>query len=468
MTTALVWLRRDLRLDDHAALSIALQNHARVIPVFVFDRTILDPLPRNDRRIPFILDCLRQLKTELQTAGSDVVIRYGDPREIIPQLACEFGAAAVHANRDYEPSALARDAAVSAALHQDGIDWFDHKDQVIFERDEVLTQAGTPFGVFTPYWRRWQSRFSPADAAEYPVEPFRRRLARLAPQPLPSAAEIGFDDQPSPVPAGMHGTAARFDDFARRIDRYHETRDLPALEGTSGLGPHLRFGTISVRKLVRLALDHDSEGARCWLKELGWREFYQQLLWHRPTLVAHAFRPEFDTLPFPNRQDWFAAWCEGQTGFPLVDAGMRELYQTGQMHNRLRMVAASFLIKDLLVDWRWGERHFARLLLDFELASNSGGWQWAASVGCDAQPWFRIFNPVSQSQRFDPDGDYIRRFCPELAGLSAQAIHAPWLASPQELGKAGIVLGRDYPLPIIDHAIQRKAALALFRQASGK
>lgn len=468
MTTALVWLRRDLRLDDHAALSIALQNHARVIPVFVFDRTILDPLPRNDRRIPFILDCLQQLKVELQAAGNDLVVRHGDPREIIPRLARGFGAAAVHANRDYEPSALARDAAVSAALRRDGIGWFDHKDQVIFERDEVLTQAGTPFGVFTPYWRRWQARFSPVDAAEYPVEPFRHQLAELAPQPLPSAAEIGFDDQPSPVPAGMHGAAARFADFILRIDHYHAARDFPSRNSASGLGPHLRFGTISVRKLVRLALDHDSEGARCWLKELGWREFYQQLLWHKPALITHAFRPEFDTLPFPNRQDWFTAWCAGQTGFPLVDAGMRELYQTGQMHNRLRMVAASFLVKDLLVDWRWGERHFASQLLDFDLASNSGGWQWAASVGCDAQPWFRIFNPVSQSQRFDPDGDYIRRFCPELAGLSAQAIHAPWLASPQELGKAGIILGQDYPLPIIDHAIQRETALTLFRCATGK
>ncbi|SFN60225.1 deoxyribodipyrimidine photo-lyase type I [Formivibrio citricus] len=471
MTTALVWLRRDLRLSDHAALSVALQEHGRVIPVFVFDRTILDPLPPTDRRVAFILESLKEIQARLREYGSGLVVRIGDPRTEIPGLAHEFQASAVYANRDYEPAAIARDTAIAQSLAGQGIQWVDVKDQVIFERDEILSRQGTPFQVFTPYWRSWLQKLTPVAMAEYPVTPYCRNLARLPAVPLPSLEELGFapnDETPFTLTVGESGAATLLADFARRIEHYHVLRDYPARKGPSYLSTHLRFGTVSIRQLVRLALANPGEGAECWLKELCWREFYQQLLWHRPDLVEHTFRPEFDRLPFPNREDWFAAWCAGRTGYPLVDAGMRQLNQTGWMHNRLRMITASFLVKDLLIDWRRGERYFAEKLLDFDLASNNGGWQWAASVGCDAQPWFRIFNPVTQSRKFDPAGHFIRRYCPELARLPDSAIHAPWLAAPLELESAGIRQGQDYPHPLVDHASQRQAALALFKAASGR
>lgn len=466
MKTVLVWFRRDLRLADHAALSTALQNHTHVIPVFILDRTILDPLPREDRRIAFILDCLAELKTRLQTYGSDLVVRIGDPQTAIPRLAQELQACAVYANRDYEPDARTRDAAVASALQQAGIDWFDHKDQVLFEQAEILTASGKPYGVFTPYWRNWRARLGHHDYAEYLHLPYLDHLEPRLAEPLPTAAEIGFTNPTSPFPAGEMAALQLLGSFSEHIAHYKQTRDYPALAGTSSLSPHLRFGTVSIRACARQALASDTDGAECWLKELCWREFYQQLLWHRPDLVTHAFQPTFDKLPFPNRQDWFAAWCAGNTGYPLVDAGMRQLNQTGWMHNRVRMVVASFLVKDLLIDWRWGERYFAEKLLDYDLASNNGGWQWSASVGCDAQPWFRIFNPISQSLKFDPDGDYIRQYCPELSALPTDCIHAPWQAKPLDMIAAGVRLGIDYPPPIVDHAAQRLQALDLFKSAS--
>jgi deoxyribodipyrimidine photo-lyase len=468
MTTALVWLRRDLRLSDHAALSAALQAHTRVVPVFVFDPALLTPLPRDDRRVSFIHACLRELQQTLQGWGSDLRVRHADPRQAIPALAAELGAVAVYANRDYEPAAIERDRKVADALTDIGVIWCESKDQVIFERDEIRTGQGTPFQVFTPYWRQWQARLNDFELAEHPVSLYRTHFARLPATELPSLSELGFAPAPCDWPAGETGAAALLADFLPRLANYAQERDLPARPGTSRLSPHLRFGTLSVRQLARLAVRDGSPGAQTWLKELAWREFYQQLLWHHPALVEHSFRLQFDRLPFPNRPDWFAAWRAGQTGYPLVDAGMRQLLQTGWMHNRLRMLCASFLVKDLLIDWRWGEQHFAVQLLDFDLASNNGGWQWAASVGCDAQPWFRIFNPVTQSQKFDPNGRFIRQYCPELAALPTAALHAPWLASPDTLRAAGIELDRDYPLPLVDHARQRQAALALFRAASEK
>lgn len=469
MTTALVWLRRDLRLSDHAALATALSQHAQVVPVFIFDRTILDPLPTKDRRVAFIHGCLAELKATLRAYDSDLIVRVGDPSQEIPALASEFGAAAVYANRDYEPTAIARDHIVAEKLAAAGVDWHDFKDQVIFERDEILTRGNTPFSVFTPYWRTWRVRFSPGDTAEYHVTPYLKHLARLPAQQLPSLGVLGFvepDEDSLRITPGENGAKQLLRDFVSRIGLYHALRDFPGKKGVSYLGPHLRFGTISIRALARLAMQDGSEGAECWLKELCWREFYQQLLWHHPNLVQHAFRPEFDQLTFSNNPDWFDAWCHGKTGYPLVDAGMRQLNQTGYMHNRLRMITASFLVKDLLIDWRLGEKYFAEKLLDFDLASNNGGWQWAASVGCDAQPWFRIFNPVTQSEKFDPAGKFIRRYCPELSMLPDQTVHAPWLAKAAELTTAGIQLGVNYPYPIVDHAVQRETALALFKSAS--
>ena len=267
------------------------------------------------------------------------------------------------------------------------------------------------------------------------------------------------------IRAGPEGAEALFEDFRGRIDAYREARDYPGVKGVSYLSVHLRFGTISIRRLVRFALERGGEGASTWLGELIWREFYQQVLWRRPDTVEHAFQRVFDGLDYPNDETLFAAWRGARTGYPLVDAAMRQLIETGWMHNRLRMVTASFLTKDLLVDWRWGERWFAERLIDYDMASNLGGWQWSASVGCDAQPWFRIFNPVTQSEKFDAEGRFIRRYVPELAGLTGKALHAPWRARPAELEAAGVVLGETYPAPIVDHAAQRPKALALFEKA---
>jgi len=449
--TALVWLRRDLRLFDHAALFHALSSGAQVICVFIFDKTILDSLPKSDRRVAFIHASLCQLKQELNALGSDLVVRHGSARALIPRLADEFNAHAVYANRDYEPDAIERDEQIEDHLSAEGKSLHLFKDQVIFERDEILNLSGLMYQVFTPYKRAWLAKMNEQALASYQIRPHLQHLKRCPVSPMPTLAQLGFEAVGvEHLLPGMDGGEQLFNDFCNRIDGYHDARDFPAQKGVSYLSVHLRFGTVSIRELARTAAQMGSQGAQTWLSELIWREFYQQLLWHRPELVTHTFKTEYDTLVFPNNPDFFAAWCAGQTGFPLVDAAMRQLNQTGFMHNRLRMVAASFLVKDLLIDWRWGERYFATHLNDFDLSANNGGWQWAASTGCDAQPYFRIFNPTTQSQRFDPHGQFIRRYCPELAHLGDKSIHAP---PPQD----------NYPAAIVDHAAQRVAALALFR-----
>jgi deoxyribodipyrimidine photo-lyase len=455
-TTALVWFRRDLRLFDHAALHHALTSGKKVIGVFIFDSTILAHLPKQDRRVAFIWHSLFQLKTALQEQGSDLVVRHGNPIELIAQLAQEFNAAAVYTNHDIEPNAISRDNVVAQKLAQQGQSLQHFKDQVIFEKDQILTQTGHMYQVFTPYKRAWLAKLNESDLRSYPVQPHLHQLAKLNAQAIPSMIDIGFEAINIDVlKPGMDGGELLFNDFCNRISSYHKTRDFPSVKGVSYLSVHLRFGTVSIRELVRTAMQIGGAGAEIWLSELIWREFYQQILWHRPDVVLHAFKREYDTLPFPNNESYFAAWCAGQTGFPIVDAAMRQLNQTGFMHNRLRMIAASFLVKDLLIDWRWGERYFAEKLNDFDLSANNGGWQWAASTGCDAQPYFRIFNPTTQSQRFDPNGDFIRRYCPELAQLDHKQIHAPSQYLQAESA---------YPAPIVDHATQRLAALALFKR----
>ena len=477
-TTLLVWFRRDLRLFDHAALHHALlmgiKTGQRVCCAFIFDRPILTSLPRQDRRVSFIWHSLQELKAELKQHGSDLIVRHAVASEAIPLLAQQLNATAVYANHDIEPVAIRRDADVARQLAEQGREFHTYKDQVIFEKNDILTQNGGMYQVFTPYKRAWLDRLTESCMQSWPVTPYLSQLAPLAPQAMPSQADLGFDAMDiSVLQPGMSGGEKLFDDFCRRMGKYHVNRDFPAIKGVSYLSVHLRFGTVSIRELVRTAWQmaqsgplagDDSEqggkgGAATWLSELIWREFYQQLLWHRPDLVEHSFKPEYDALAFENRSDYFLAWCEGRTGYPIVDAAMRQLNQTGFMHNRLRMVTASFLVKDLLIDWRWGERYFADRLNDFDLSANNGGWQWSASTGCDAQPYFRIFNPVSQSQRFDPEGKFIRRYCPELATLDNKSIHAPWSV---KTGK--VRLDSDYPPPIVDHSVQRLAALALFKQ----
>jgi deoxyribodipyrimidine photo-lyase len=400
------------------------------------------------------------------------MVRHGRARDVVPKLAGALGVQAVYANHDYEPAARDRDAAVAHDLSALGISFRTSRDHVVFERDEILSQAGRPFSVFTPYRNAWLKTLTPARLRPYAVDEVAGALAMPPPDldhGMPTLDEMGFTRAGLAaigVQPGMSGGSALFADFRERIDAYRATRDYPAVRGPSYLSVHLRFGTVSIRELAAFAharsLEPGGEGAATWLAELIWREFYAQILWHRPDVVGHAFKREYDALAFPNDLARFAAWCDGRTGYPLVDAAMRQLATTGYMHNRLRMVAASFLVKDLLVDWRWGEKHFADTLLDFDLASNNGGWQWAASTGCDAQPWFRIFNPVTQSERFDAAGTFIRKHVPELAPLDAAEIHAPWLVPPAIQQAKGVVVGRDYPPPIVDHARAREAALALF------
>jgi deoxyribodipyrimidine photo-lyase len=481
LDTALVWCRRDLRAHDHAALYHALKAARRVFVVFVFDTEILDPLPRADRRVEFIhhslLDLDRQLAALAQragTSGAGLIVRHGLAREQIPRLAAELHVQAVYANRDYEPAAAARDARVRGALADAGIALHLSKDQVVFDTDELLTGAGGTYGVFTPYKNAWLKKLDDFYLRPYPVAKYADALAPLPAPPaggerVPPLQAIGFEPtnlaQLRILPGTAGGRELLHEFVEERIDRYDQTRDFPAVKGPSYLSVHLRFGTLSIRELAGIAWDRaraGSRGAEVWLSELIWRDFYHQVLHHHPHVDGHSFRPEYDRIRWAHGKqadEHFAAWCEGRTGYPLVDAAMHQINQTGYMHNRLRMVVASFLTKDLGIDWRRGEAYFATHLNDFDLAANNGGWQWASSSGCDAQPYFRIFNPVSQSEKFDAQGKFIRRYLPRLAGLSDKSIHAPWLAAPLELEAAGVLLGRDYPKPIVDHALAREKTL---------
>ncbi len=474
----LVWLRRDLRLHDHTALARALALPGRIQPVFVFDTDILDALPdRRDRRVEFIWAALQEVDAGLQAAGGRLWVLHGSARAAVPALARQLGARTVLTHEDYEPAALARDQAVAEALAADGIGFEALKDQVIFARSEVMTASGTPFSVFTPYKNAWLKRLSARDHAEQVVDLAGRCLpasvARKAGLPeMPSLADLGFASgllAPIGVRTGVSGARALLDDFETRIGQYGQARDYPAIKGPSYLSAHMRFGTLSIRQAVRLALrvqqtrPADSAGAQVWLSELIWRDFYFQILHHHPRVVSQAFKPAYDRIQWVRDEALLQAFCEGRTGYPLVDAAMLQLNQTGYMHNRLRMVVASFLTKDLGIDWRSGEAWFARQLLDFDLAANNGGWQWAASSGCDAQPYFRIFNPVSQSERFDPQGRFIKRYLPQLEALPAKLVHAPWLAGGLALQAAGLTLGKDYPLPVVDHAQARQDTLARYQ-----
>ncbi len=487
----LVWFRRDLRASDHAALYHALRSCHAVWCVFIFDIGILEPLLarglRQDRRVEFIHASIVELSQALRDASpngkSALIVRHGRASDLVPQIAEALKVDAVFVNHDYEPDAIERDDEVARKLKRHGRAFLDFKDQAVFEKDEILTQGGTPFSVFTPYKRAWMKVVTPFYVSAYPVE---RHVARLAPVPAdldrrpPSLVDLGFAKtnlDELGIPSGASGAHELFDAFIEHIANYHEARDYPGVRGTSYLSVHLRFGTISIRALARAALDRmhrtavDAKGAETWLSELIWRDFYFQILDHRPDLARGAsFKPAFDRIRW--EQDTravrlFDAWRRGATGYPLIDAAMTQINTTGYMHNRLRMVTASFLAKDLGLDWRWGERYFAERLNDFDLSANNGGWQWAASSGCDAQPWFRIFNPVTQSRKFDPDGAFIRRYLPGLAGLSNAAIHAPWLASATELARAGLVLGRDYPEPIVDHDAARRATLERYAVVKG-
>ena len=477
MQKALVWLRRDLRLYDNAALHHALKESGQVWLTFIFDTDILKPLLKgnldanglkHDRRVDFIWQGIKQIDDELRKQGGGLIVRFGKPTECIPEIAKELGVEAVFTNRDYEPSAIERDQTVKASLEKLGIDFESFKDQVIFEKKEILTNSNTVFSIFTPYKNNWLKTLQEKDLAAYECNPKPKQFGAIPKkldQKLPSLESMGFSPTgiESYITPGSDGGQAFLEDFLPRIDQYQIGRDFPAIKGVSYLSTHLRFGMLSIRGLVREAhrrMLAGSMGATIWLSELIWRDFYFMILANHPRLATGAsFKPDYDNIVWESgskAKKLFTAWCEGKTGYPLVDAAMHQLNQSGYMHNRLRMVVASFLT------WRWGEAYFAEHLNDFELSSNNGGWQWASSSGCDAQPYFRIFNPITQSEKFDPEGKFIKRYLPQLEKLSKKSIHAPWKAGHIELEAAGIVIGRDYPLPVVDHDEARKNTLVRY------
>lgn len=429
---ALFWMRRDLRLHDNAALYHALRSGYAVQPFFIFDRNILDELTdRRDRRVEFIHQQLGKIQEELEAVGASLDVRYGRPADIFPELLKDYNVKAVFTNRDYEPYARERDAAMQAFFTSNGISFHDAKDQVIFEKNEVLKDDGKPYTVFTPYSRRWKAKLNAFYQKSYPTEKYFEHFNQQPSRALPTLEQMNFKPQEKPFPASTWNASI--------IRAYKEQRDIPSLPGTSRLSVHLRFGTISIRELAR----ETGPLSETYLNELIWRDFYQMILWHFPQVINQAFKPEYDRIRWRNNPEEFAAWCEGRTGYPIVDAGMRELNTTGYMHNRVRMIVASFLTKHLLIDWRWGEAYFAAKLLDFDLAANNGGWQWAAGSGCDAAPYFRVFNPYLQTQKFDPDLKYIKHWVPE------------W----QEL---------TYPRPIVVHEEARKRCLDVYAAALKK
>lgn len=426
------WFRRDLRLNDNHALYQALSSGYPVQPIFIFDTSILDKIQdKHDARLVFIHRKLAEIRTKLESLGSTLETYYGDPIDIWKQIADKKNLAGVYANRDYEPYARKRDEAVYTILQKQNISFRGFKDQVIFEKGEVLKDDGKPYTVFTPYSRKWKSLLRVEHLQSFPSENLLDKMLRSKPAQMHSLKDIGFEDFDFPFPPNTIPTEI--------VRHYDKTRDIPSVAGTSRLSVHLRFGTVSIRELTRCAQECNEK----WLNELIWRDFYQMILFHFPHSADHAFKPEYDKIVWRNDPGEFKRWCEGKTGYPIVDAGMRELNETGFMHNRVRMIVASFLVKHLLIDWRWGEHYFASKLLDYDLASNAGGWQWAAGSGCDAAPYFRVFNPALQTEKFDKDFRYIRRWVKEYGTSS-------------------------YPAPLVDHKMARDRCLLVFKQALGK
>jgi deoxyribodipyrimidine photo-lyase len=427
---SIFWFRRDLRLEDNAGLYHALKGDAPVLPFFIFDRNILDQLEnRTDRRVEFIYNTIVGLAEKLKQQGSALEVFYGLPAEAFRHLQVHYDLAAVYTNTDYEPYATERDKEVLDLLKAKDIPFHSYKDQVILEKNEVLKDDGSPYTVFTPYSRKWRALLNDFYLKSYPLKKYYRNLYSCEGKAIPTLASMDFKAMDAPFPPAAIK--------AELLKKYNEQRDYPAIQGTSRLGLHLRFGTISIRTLARKAAEYNDT----YLNELIWRDFYQMILWHFPRVGnGHAFKPAFDGIKWRNNEKEFERWCAGNTGYPLVDAGMRELNTTGFMHNRVRMVVASFLAKHLLIDWRWGEAYFAEKLLDYDLAANNGGWQWAAGSGNDAAPYFRVFNPTLQAKKFDPDGKYIRQWVPEWEELT-------------------------YSQPMVDHEQARDRALAAYSKA---
>ena len=420
------WFRRDLRLNDNAGLYHALRSGNPVQCVFIFDKEILDRLPnKQDRRVVFIHRELERLNDELTKLGSALIVRYGTPKEVWSKMADEFPIGHVFTNHDYEPYATKRDGELKSFFEKKKIGFSTFKDQVIFEKSEIVKDDGTPYAVFTPFMKAWRKKYKAFYSKAYPTEKYFGNFQKTSPKKMLPLEKTGFQYMEVDFPPCTLDIDI--------VTRYEEQRDIPSVRGTSRLSLHLRFGTISIRELIRKAWAHEK-----WINELIWREFYMMILWHFPHVVDKSYKPQYDRLVWLNNEELFNRWCEGNTGYPIVDAGMRELNATGFMHNRVRMITAMFLSKYLLIDWRWGEAYFAEKLLDYELASNNGGWQWSASTGVDAAPYFRLFNMDEQTKRFDPDFLYIKKWVPEFQELT-------------------------YAKPIVDYKFARERCLAFYK-----
>lgn len=473
MAAAVWWVRRDLRLDDNAALQAALAHsgpHGRLIPLFILDPALLASDWVGAPRLAFLYGGLRALDADLRARGSRLLVRRGRPTAVLADLCVQTGATAVFAEEDYTPYARRRDAAVAAAvpLHlQPGL--------TVHHPTAVQKQGGGPYTVFTPFKRAWLALPLPRSAQLPPapetLPPLDDPAAPVWSDPLP--AEPALPETVPFEPGEAEGLRRLRRFVGGPIWRYAEQRDFPARQGTATLSPYLRFGMVSARRVVATAVaasaaaanQEQREAAQTWLSELIWREFYQGVLYHFPHVRRGSFRPEYDRIAWRNAAAEFAAWREGRTGYPIVDAAMRQLWQTGWMHNRARMIVASFLTKHLLIDWRWGERWFMQRLIDGDPAANNGGWQWSAGTGTDAAPYFRIFNPIAQGEKFDPDGVYVRRWVPELTAVPNQYIQQPWQMPPAVQQRVGCLIGRDYPAPIVDHAQARARTLAAYQAA---
>ena len=474
-SVALFWFRRAVRLDDNRALLAALDQAETIIPVFVLDPTILTHPTTGPARTRFLFESLMDVDKSLRAKGSRLIVRHGKPVEQLERLVEETGASALFFGRDYEPYSRERDKAVTDAMTARGVAVQTENDHLLAEPGDVVAKGGVHYTVFTPYKRVWFERAvdEPPDAPDrFPVVPKAVSSDGLPTDTNDEGVTIPPSGQTPRVSGGEAEARRWLDTFLDACATDYKTqRDFPAAEGTSRLSAYLRMGVLSPRRAVsdvrrrRASLGKEGQvSVDAWLSELAWRDFYYQILWYHPHVAGGAFRPAFDDIEWENDETLFEAWCAGKTGYPFVDAGQRQMNTEAWMHNRARMVTASFLTKDLLIDWRKGERYFMQKLIDGDLASNNGGWQWAAGTGTDAQPFFRIFNPVTQGEKFNPNGDYVRHYVPELANVPLRFLHKPWEMSRAEQEAAGCVIGRDYPAPVVDHKVQRAKALRLYRQ----
>jgi deoxyribodipyrimidine photo-lyase len=426
---SIFWFRRDLRLHDNVALFNALKSGEKVLPIFIFDTSILDKLPKNDARVSFIIKELRSMNEHLKSFDASIDIYHGKPIEVFESLIKKYPIASVFTNHDYEPYAIKRDQEIKELLSSENINFNSFKDQVIFEKNEITKKDGNPYVVYTPYSKKWIEAYEQINHTHYTSEDLLSQLYTQSKAKELTLEELGFEETNTPIKNYIFNS--------RIINEYEETRNFPALDNTSKLGPHLRFGTVSVRQMVSRAEEQEN---KTFLKELIWREFFMQILWHFPHTHKDSFKPKYDRIIWRNNEDDFKKWCNGTTGYPMVDAGMRQLNNTGFMHNRVRMLVGSFLCKHLLIDWRWGEAYFAEKLHDYEMSSNVGNWQWVAGTGVDASPYFRIFNPTSQIKKFDKDFSYIKKWVPDFQELT-------------------------YPSPMVDHKFARERCLKTYKEA---